>query len=155
PPQMNRPLEWSKRQSPKSLSTIQRYGLAIFSVFAALGLALLMDRLNFRDAGIPLLLFALAVTAWYGRAGAAVLALLLSTMGFDYFFVAPYHTLYVVSSEVPYFIVFASFASLITWFSAIRRRAEEGLRQARDKLEIEVAERGRREQEVRALNEEL
>src|SRR5690242_7044424 len=118
PPQMNRPLAQWKRQSPKSLSTIQRYGLAIFSVSAALGLALLMDRYGFRDEAVPLLLFAVAVTAWYGRAGAAVLALLLSTIGFDYFFVAPYHTLYVVHSDIPYFIVFASFAALITWFSA-------------------------------------
>jgi PAS domain S-box-containing protein len=37
--------------------------------------------------------------------------------------------------------VFAAFASLVTWFSAVRRRVETNLRQARDQLQIEVAER--------------
>jgi PAS domain S-box-containing protein len=123
------------------LSLIQRYSLAVLSVAMALGAALLMERFHFRDVGVPLLLFAVAVTAWYGGPGAAALSLLLSTMGFDYFFVEPFHTLYVVRSDLPYFIVFASFASLITWFSAVRRRVEWDLRQARDELEIEVAER--------------
>src|SRR5208282_1838541 len=40
-----------------------------------------------------------------------------------------------------YFVAFASFASLLTWFSAVRRRVERELRQARENLEIEVAER--------------
>jgi PAS domain-containing protein len=48
-----------------------------------------------------------------------------------------------------YYIVFASFASLVTWFSAVRRRVEGELRQARDDLEIEVAERT---QQVSLLN---
>jgi hypothetical protein len=39
---------------------------------------------------------------------------------------------------------FAALATLITWFSAVRRRVERELRQARDDLEIEVIERTRR-----------
>ena len=53
----------------------------------------------------------------------------------------PLHTLYISRADLPYFAVFATFASLVTWFSTVRRRVEEQLRQARDKLEIEVAER--------------
>src|SRR6202047_4951646 len=133
-------VQW-KPQSPKPLSTMQRYGLAVFSVSVALGGALLLERFPFRDVEVPLFLFAVAVAAWYGGAGAAVLALLLSCVSFDYFFVEPLHTLDISRSCLPYFIVFASFASLVTWFSAVRRRVEGELRQARDDLEIEVAER--------------
>src|SRR4029077_3567615 len=70
-----------------------------------------------------------------------VLALVLSTSAFDYFFTEPLHTLYISRADLPYFAFFATFASLVTWFSTVRRRLEEELRQARDKLEIEVAER--------------
>jgi PAS domain S-box-containing protein len=55
--------------------------------------------------------------------------------------VQPLHTLYVSASDLPYFAIFAAFASLVTWFSAIRRKVEEELRRARDGLEVEVAER--------------
>ncbi len=161
-PQTNQPgaeskrsMERGKDRSLKPLSAVQRYGLAVLSVSAALAGALLLERFQFRDVGITLLLFAVAVTSWYGRAGAAALALILSAIGFDYFFVEPLHTFYVVRSDLPYFIAFTAFAALITWFSAIRRRVEVELRQSRDDLEIEVAERTRREQEIRALNEEL
>jgi PAS domain S-box-containing protein len=130
-----------KPRLTKPLSTIRRYGLAVLSVSAALGGALLLERFYFRDVEVPLFLFAVAVAAWYGGAGAAVLALLLSCVSFDYFFIKPLYTLDISPSDIPYYIVFTSFASLVTWFSAVRRRVEGELRQARDELEIEVAER--------------
>jgi PAS domain S-box-containing protein len=123
------------------LSESQRYGLAALSVSVALGVALLLARFHFHDVEVPLFLFAVAVATWYGGAGAAALALLLSCVSFDYFFVEPLYTLYISLSTLPYFIVFASFASLVTWFSVVRRRVEAQLREARDHLEIEVAER--------------
>jgi PAS domain S-box-containing protein len=125
----------------KPLSTIQHYGLAVLSVSVALGGALLLGRFQFRDVEVPLFLFAVALAAWYGGTGPAVLALLLSCIVFDYFFVEPLYTLDISPSDIPYFTVFASFASLVTWFSTVRRRVEGELRQARDDLQIEVAER--------------
>jgi PAS domain S-box-containing protein len=130
-----------KPQLPKPLSRVQRYGLALFSVSVALGGALVLERFHFRDVEVPLFLFAVAVAAWYGGTEGAVLALILSCVSFDYFFVEPLHTLDISLSDLPYYIVFASFASLVTWFSALRRRIEGELRQAGDDLEIEVAER--------------
>ncbi len=71
-----------------------------------------------------------------------MLGVLLSLMGLNYFFVAPLYTiLSVEAAEIPYFIIFASFGALITWFATIRRRIEEDLRQTRDKLRIEIEER--------------
>jgi PAS domain S-box-containing protein len=133
-------VQWQPRL-PKRLSAFQGYGLAVFSVSMALGGALLIERFHVRNVEVPLFLFACAVTAWYGGAWAAALALVLSCITFDYFFVEPLYAFYVSVSDLPYFVIFASFASLVTWFSAVRRRIEGELRQARDKLEIEVAER--------------
>jgi PAS domain S-box-containing protein len=138
---MRQPMAESRPGSPKTHSAMWRYGLAVSSVSLALGGALLLDRFHFRDVEVPLFLFAMAVSAWYGRAGGAVVALLLSFMSFDYFFTEPLHSLYVTLSDLPYFIVFASFASLVTWFSTVRRRVEEDLRRTRDELQVEVAER--------------
>jgi PAS domain S-box-containing protein len=130
-----------KPQWAKPLSTIQAYGLAVVSVFVALGAALILRSFHFRGVEDSLLLFAVAVATWYGGPGAAVLALLLSCVSFAYFFVEPLYSFEVSPSELPYFILFASFAALVTGFSAVRRRVEEELRQARDDLQIEVAER--------------
>jgi PAS domain S-box-containing protein len=127
--------------APKFHTGIQRYGLAVFSVSVALGGALLTERFHIRDLEVALFLFAVAIVSWFGGIGAAILALLLSCICFDYFFVEPLYTFLISRSDFPYFIAFASFASLITWFSVVRRRVETELRQARNKLEIEVAER--------------
>src|SRR6202008_1562758 len=78
---------------------------------------------------------------WYGRTSGALQALVLSCLCFDYFFVEPLHTIYISASDLPYFVIFAVFASLVTWFSAVRRGVEEELRRARDRLATQVAER--------------
>ena len=122
-------------------NSIRACSLAFFSISLALGAALVLDHYFARDAEVPVFLFAVAVSAWYGRAAGAILALVLSCISFDYFFVQPLHTLSVSISDLPYFAIFAVFASLVTWFSAVRRKVEEELRRARDRLEVEVAER--------------
>jgi PAS domain S-box-containing protein len=122
-------------------SPVLRYGLATTSFAIALGLALLTQRYGFHNVEIPLFLFAVAVTAWYAGPGPAVLAVVLSIAFFDYFFTEPRYSFYVTGSDIPYLIVFISFASLVAWFSAVRRRVERELVRARDELQIEVAER--------------
>jgi PAS domain S-box-containing protein len=129
-----------KPQAPKPLSRIQRYGLAVLSVCVALGGALVLQRFNRHDVELPIFVFAVAIATWYGGAGAGVLALLLACTSFDYFFVEPIYS-FAFSGDFPYLIVFASFATLVALFSAARRRVERELRQARDELEVEVAER--------------
>jgi len=128
-------------------SAIQRYGLAVFSVSVALVISLVMQRYNFR-AEFTAFLLAAAVAAWYAGIGPGLVALVLSSALFDYFFLEPVYTLYVTASDVPRFFVFLAFLSLIIWFSTVRRRVEQQLRQSRDDLEREVTQR-------RALNQEL
>ena len=115
----------SKFQLRIAQSPVLRYGLALLSVSVALGGALLIERLQLRN--ITLFLFAIAVAAWYGGSGAAVLALLLSCIGLAYFLVEPSHS-------IPYFVLFALFAWLVSWFSSVRRRVEA-------ELETEISER--------------
>ena len=123
-------------RSLKRVSTVERYGLAVLSVSMALGAALLLQQFNFRDVEAPLFLFAVAMAAWYGGAGAALLALLLACLSFDYFFTEPFYSLYISLSDLPYFAVFALFASLITWFSIQRRRVEQALRRSEAYLAV-------------------
>src|SRR5208283_5359 len=126
----------NKRSRLPRLIDVQQYGLAVFSVAVALGLALLLQFLHFRDASVPLLLFAVAISSWYGGTGPAVLAVVLSMISFYWYFVEPVRTPYFYSSEVPYFIFYAALATLMTWFSAIRRRVESGLRDQADLLNL-------------------
>jgi PAS domain S-box-containing protein len=130
-----------KLQAQFSPSLVLRYGLAATSLAIALGLALLAERYGFRDVEVPLFLFAIAVTVWYAGTGPAILAVVLSSLAFDYFFTEPRYSFYVRSSELPYYSIFVLFALLLTWFAAVRRRVEAELLQARDNLKIEVAER--------------
>src|ERR1700716_1971337 len=117
---------------PRFLPAIQSYGLAVLAVSVALGGALLLERYNFRGVEFPVFLFAIVMTVWYARLQAAILALVLSALGFNYFFTEPYHTLYVTRSELPYYFVFILFASVLTWFTAVRRRIERELLETRD-----------------------
>ena len=124
----------------KLLSAIRGYGLAMLSVAVALAVGLFLESNNFR-VGFPFFLFAIAITVWREGTGPAILALVLSSLAFDYFFSEPRYTFSVAVSELPYFAVSILFAALITWFSAVRRRVEQDLRQSRDELEKEVAVR--------------
>jgi light-regulated signal transduction histidine kinase (bacteriophytochrome) len=154
---LHRRPELLKRPSP-----VQRYGLAVVSVGVALSAALLLNRYNVRDVEFPLFLFAIAVSAWYAGPAPGILALALSSLAFTYFFTEPFYSFYVGRTDVPYLVVFILFASLLAWFSTVRRRAEQQLLQSNDRLATEVAERTRQatllEQtaiEVRTLNQDL
>ncbi len=130
-----------KSATRNELSSPLRYGIAGISVAIALGTALLLESYSFRGVEFPLFLFAIAVTVWYAGLGAAVLAVVLSSLAFNYFFTEPRFSLYVTRSDIPYYIIFVLFALLLTWFSTVRRRVEQELLQSRDELEKQVAER--------------
>jgi PAS domain S-box-containing protein len=135
----------SMTQSNTRLQRVQpvlwRYGLAVVSVVLALFPGLLLEHYQFHDVELPFFLFAVALTAWYAGVGPAVLAIVLSTLCFDYFFTLPLHSLALTVSDVPAVLILILFASLVTRFSAVRRQFESDLRQARDHLQTEVAER--------------
>jgi len=136
-------------------SPILSYGLSVVCVAIALGLALTLQYYDFRDVELPVLSLAVGITTWYAGIGPSVLAILLSTIFFNYFFTEPLYTFYVSTRDIPYFLSFLVWAAVVAWFSTVSRRIEGGLRQTRDRLQIEVEHRVRREDEIRSLNLEL
>src|SRR5580704_6893108 len=122
-------------------SPVVRYGLAVLSVSVSLGVALLLERFHFRNVADPLFLVAIAITVWYAGIGPAILAVVLSGLADTYFFIEPLYSIYVTRADLPHFVIFLLFALLLTGFAAVRRRVEADLVQARDDLQIEVAER--------------
>ena len=141
---------------------MQRYGLALLSVSVALGGALWLARLNVHEVETPLFVFAIAVTAWYAGPRPTVLAFVLSCLAFDYVFTEPYYSFWVSAGELPNYLIFLVFASLLGWFGVVRRRVEGDLVASRDALAREVAERTelnhalkQRSIELQGINKEL
>ena len=142
--------EFQRVQSP-----ILRYGFAVVSVVVATAVALAIQEYQFRDVELPLLVLVIALVTWYAGSGPAVVAVLLSTAVFAYFFASPIYSLYVSARDLPYFLLFVLAAVLVASFSAVRSRIEENLRHARDRLQDELEQRQQREAEIRKLNQEL
>ncbi len=113
---------------------LQHYALAILSVAVALGASLVFEHFHFRVPSALLLLFAVAISSWYGGPGPAALAVLLSVITFYWYFVQPVQTFYIYWSQIPYFILFTAFAALVSWLGTVRQRVEADLRQSRDLL---------------------
>src|ERR1700681_3106485 len=86
---VRRSLAYWNREFQRIHSPILRYGFAVVSVAIALGVAFALQRYQFRDVDLRALPVAIASTTWYGGAGPAVLAVLLSSACFDYFFTEP------------------------------------------------------------------
>jgi C4-dicarboxylate-specific signal transduction histidine kinase len=128
---------------------VWRYGLAVIIV----GVALVLTRalLHYTDI-TPLFYAAIVVSAWFGGMGPGLLAVVLAELSIDYYFVEPLYTLRLGPKPLTFLGVFGVLAVLTSWMSSKRRRAEEGLRQARDELETRVQERTK---ELRQANETL
>jgi PAS domain S-box-containing protein len=135
PPPSSDPVDALRSTGQLYRGHLQRYWLPVLSVGVALGAALLLDHFGFHGATVPLFICGSGIAAWYGNQGSAVLAVILCSLAFDYFFVSPLHSLSVAPKELPTFITFASFSLLTSWFARVRRRTEEDLRSARDELE--------------------
>jgi len=136
-------------------SPILRYGLAIVSVAIATAIALVIQEYQYRDVELPVLILVVGLVTWYAGNGPAMVAVLLATMVFNYLFVEPLYSLYVSARDLPYFLVFVLSAVVVASFSAVRRRIEENLRHARDRLQDELEQRQQRDAEIRKLNREL
>jgi PAS domain S-box-containing protein len=131
-------------RGPSSSTVLQRlrpYAMAVIAVAVALGLAIVADSEIHANVELAFFLMAIAVTVWFGSPWAGVLAIVLSSLAFNYFFTDPRYSLYIEPADQAYFVCFVLFALLIGWFGSRRRRIELALRQARDELVAEVAVR--------------
>jgi PAS domain S-box-containing protein len=131
-------------------SPILRYGFSVGCVAIALALALTVQFYGFRDVGLPLFVIAIALVTWHAGVGPSVVAVVLSTLCFDYFFTEPLYSFYVSSRDLPYFFTFVIWAVIVSGFATVRRRIETDLRETRDRLEVEVEQRA---QQARLLDQ--
>ena len=145
---------WSQ-EFQKIHSPILRYGFSVASVAISLGVALALQHYQFRDVELPVFTVAIALATWHAGIGPSALAVLLSSACFDYFFTEPRYSFYIFNGELPDYLIFVVWAAIVASFSAVRRRMEDSLRQARDNLQVEVEQRKHREDEIRKLNLEL
>ena len=152
---VRRSLTYWNQEFQRIHSPMLRYGFSVVCVAIALGVAFTLQHYQFRDVELPVLTVAIAFTTWYAGAGPSVLAVLLATVCFDYFFTEPLYSFDISSRDLPYFFIFMVWAGIVASFSAVRRRIEDNLRQVRDNLQVEVQERRHREDEIRKLNQEL
>jgi K+-sensing histidine kinase KdpD len=121
-------------------SLIRRYGIALLFVAAAFVSTLFLQR--FFPYPFVFLFFAgVMASGWFGGTAAGLLAVLISTLLVDYFFVPPLYTFAINATDNAYFVSFIIFALAASWVSSSKKKAEEALKEARDHLEVRVAER--------------
>ena len=126
--------------SPTPMPTILRYGIAVLSVAIAIGLDLLL--LRHFEAVLTPFLFAVAATVWYAGIRPGVLAIVLSVLSLNYFFLHSFFSFSPISYADLVYLAFCIFCALaVGWVSAVRQRTEQELRRAREELDTKVAER--------------
>ena len=125
-----------------------RYGLALVSVAAALGLAQTFLRFHLPQPFTAFALSAIAITFWYGGTWPGIFSAVLASLVRTYFF-APEAN---VVSRLLYDLVFLVFALLMTQGTRARNELEARVAErtadltgANDKLMLEIAERKRAE----------
>ncbi len=120
--------------------TARRYGTALVCVAAAHYSSLLLQQ--FFPYPFLFLFFAgVMASAWFGGTAPGLFAVFLSTLAVDYYFVPPFHSFAVNTTDAAYFVAFVLCALAASWVSSMKRQSEEALREARDHLEARVAER--------------
>jgi PAS domain S-box-containing protein len=113
------------------------YGLSVLSVAISLAATYLLQPYVFRT---PLFFLTIMVVTWVGGTGPGLLAVCLSTLSI-YFILNPDGAGATRFHAVPNLVAFLISALLVGSWSTARRRAEDGLRRARDELEANVQER--------------
>jgi signal transduction histidine kinase len=133
---------------PSIRSAILRYGFSVLCVAIALGVSLIFQDYQFREVEAPLFTLSIAIITWYAGTGPSVLAILLSTAVFDFFFAEPLYSFAISSRDLPWFLIFVLGGIIFALFAAVRRRTEASLLQAREQLANRAAE-------LEAANKEL
>jgi C4-dicarboxylate-specific signal transduction histidine kinase len=118
---------------------IASYGVTVLLVTAALIIARLLD-IHLVTAPVSLFLCAIMLSALFGGLRPGLLAVVLSLLAFDYYFVTPSYSLAMEIKEVPRVIIFALSALFVGLLSAAQRSVTESLRDARDDLSRTVEE---------------
>jgi K+-sensing histidine kinase KdpD len=121
-------------------ATAVRWVLPIVFVGAALILSKILDRYWHSTPFTSLFICVILISAWAGGFGPGLLAVMLSVLAFDYFFLSPIFSLAVDWNAMPRLILFAVSALMVSFIAASQRRTTMSFRQARDDLAVKVQE---------------
>jgi len=126
--------------APRRSNALLRYGAAPTFVVAALYLSFAL-RASFGNPAWFFFPAAVIAATWIGGKGPGRVAVVLSTLTVQYYFVPPIGSLGINRHDLPYFLIFVVCEALASWVISWRKDAEDAIRQARDELEVRVAER--------------
>jgi PAS domain S-box-containing protein len=115
-----------------------RYALSVSTVAIAAAIHVSLESYVFRT---PLFFAAVLLSSWFGGAGPGLLAVLLSALSINFFFLEPKFSFSFGFQDIPHLVTFLFTALLVSYWSNTRGHAERALRQARDELEARVEER--------------
>jgi C4-dicarboxylate-specific signal transduction histidine kinase len=141
------PLLW--RKPP----VIWSYGIAFLSVAAALIISK-WPPLHLEAAPVSLFLCAVIFCAWFGGTAPGLLAAVLSTLAFYYYFLPPMYLLVAKPEEIPRLVVFTVSVLFVGSLTAAQRSATESLRRARDELRATVQDLERTNEALQAESRE-
>ncbi|HXQ29971.1 MAG TPA: ATP-binding protein [Gemmatimonadales bacterium] len=144
------PLTPRDRTSP-GLRAAKGLAVGLLPSALALGLTLQIQQL-FPYPFLILFLGAVIVSSWVGGLGPGVLSVLASSVSVDYFFIPPVRSFSVSPAAEAYLVAFVVCALVASGASSAKRRTEAAVRQARDELEVRVAQRTA---EIQQSNAEL
>ena len=125
-----------------------RWLLPVATVAAAVVLGRLVDDYWRSTPYTSLFICAVLISAWVGGLGPGLLAVALSVLAFDYFFLPPMVSWAVEWNVVPRLILLALSALMVAWLAASQRNRTESLRRTRDELAATV-------EELKTVNEAL
>jgi K+-sensing histidine kinase KdpD len=145
---------WKAKKWWSAPPAVLRCGVTLVSVASAVILASVLDHYWQSTPYVSLFLCAIMCSAWFGGLGQGLLAITLSGLAFDYFFLPPVHSFAVNLTELPRLIVFAVAALLIGFIAASQRSVTESLRRARDDLATKVQELERTNKALHSENAE-
>jgi len=117
---------------------VRRYGAAIIAIAMAGAGAIFLRHYGLPHPFVSFSFAAIAITFWYAGTGPGLLALFLSCSLLPSFYMG---VKIGRLSWDSYLIIYGVFGFFVSWFSSSRMRAERLLSEARDALELRVAER--------------
>ena len=138
------------RRLRSAVPVLPWYGLAVG--LSALALVLMVLSWPLMQPSIFFLfLAAVTISALYGGLGPGLTATVLSALASNYFFLEPYRDLFGSPEEAFRLAVFLAAGIMVSWLADGRKRAEEGLRERNEYLELWAAQH--KELEARLVHE--
>ena len=125
--------------------------------FLSVATTLLIARLhsNLQAAPVSLFLCAIMFTGWVGGFRAGVLAMVLSQLSFNYYFLTPLHSLAVDSAELPRLLVFTLAAIFVLAITGAQKQSEKKLRKTALELRANIKDLNRTQHELHKAQAEL